>query len=190
MGGDACRPLAQEPQRHGNVVRTETPQGVLVGPHLAQVHALAVNVEDGSEFAAGHHLLQIFHRGMEHQQMSHEHRPFAGVDSPNKVLGILHGQRHGFFDEDRQAPGHGRPGHIRVGDDRGGHDHAVGDLERLVEVGRHQHPGILAPHRLTPVVAQVANGGEFRLGQTRDGADVVAAPVPRPDHRDAHLAHG
>ena len=59
----------------------------------------------------------------------------------------------------------------------------------LVEVGRYQHSGILASHRLAALVAQVAHGGELRIRQARHGANVVAAPLPRPDDRDAHLPH-
>src|SRR6266566_3344345 len=40
------RLLVDEVQEHRGVVRPEAPQGILVGPHLAQVHTVAVHVVD------------------------------------------------------------------------------------------------------------------------------------------------
>ena len=54
--------LAGEPQQHRDVVRAERPQRVLVGAQLAEVQAVAVDVEDAAELAAVDQLLELDRR--------------------------------------------------------------------------------------------------------------------------------
>ena len=71
------RPLADEVEQHGDVVRAEAPERVLVGAHLAEVHAVAVEVVDVAELARVDQLVHLRERGVEEQQVP-DHQPAVG----------------------------------------------------------------------------------------------------------------
>ena len=71
------RPLADEVEQHGDVVRAEAPERVLVGAHLAEVLAVAVEVVDVAELARVDQRRARAERRVEEQQVP-DHEPAVG----------------------------------------------------------------------------------------------------------------
>ncbi len=135
---DLVRLLAGEPQQDGDVVRAERPQRVLVGAQLAEVQAVAVDVEHPAELAVVDQLLELDDARVVLEQVAdHQHAVRAARRGDDR-LGVGHGLGHRLLHEAVLARrehalrerGVGR--HRRR--ERDGVDRVVG--EHLVEVGR------------------------------------------------------
>src|SRR4029079_7350814 len=57
--GNALRLLAQQRQHHGDVVRREAPENVLLVADLADVQAVRINVLDAAQRAGAYQLAQL-----------------------------------------------------------------------------------------------------------------------------------
>src|SRR5439155_15658401 len=91
--------LFQEVQDHREVVDAERPERVLILPDLAEVLAVAVDVEDVAELVRLDQLLQALDaRVVEEQMTRHQHAP-ALLRGRDEVLDLGAGQRRWLLDE-------------------------------------------------------------------------------------------
>ena len=135
---DLVRLLAGEPQQHRHVVGAERPQRVLVGAQLAEVQAVAVDVEHAPELAVVDQLLELHDAGVVLEQVAdHQRRgprPRAAATTASASADRL---RHRLLDEAVLAGLSTRDRQRGVGRHRRGQGDRVDAVvgEHLVEVG-------------------------------------------------------
>ena len=92
--------VAEETQNNGDVMRRKAPESVFLGPHLAEIESVGVNVIDLAQFTRSYHFTKlhdarvIFQKVPDHQDSS----TFLG--NSLHTLSFGGGESHGFFDED------------------------------------------------------------------------------------------
>ena len=91
--------LADQVQDHRDVVRAETPEGVLVGAQLAEVHAVAVDVVELAQLTAVDQLLQARHGGVVLEQVAHHQDPPRPLGRRDGAFGVGDGCREGLLHE-------------------------------------------------------------------------------------------
>ena len=146
MRDDLDRRLAGQGQHHRHVVGAQRPQRVLVGAELAEVQAVAVDVEDlVAELAAVGHLLERPQpRVVLEQVADHQRAPGrgGGIDGS---LGVGDGDRQRLLHEAVLAGLQHSDGELRVGRHRRRqHDRVqLRVVEQVVEVRGHPNAGEL-----------------------------------------------
>ena len=99
------RPLADEVEQHGDVVGAEAPERVLVGAHLAEVHAVAVEVVDLAELVGADQLAHRRERRVEEQQVAHHEPPVGLLGCRHELAGVRRAGRERLLDEHVLARG-------------------------------------------------------------------------------------
>jgi hypothetical protein len=89
--------FTQEHQQHRDVVGGEAPEDVLLGPELADVEAVGVDVLDLAQDAGPDELLELQHRGMVLEEVAHHQDAPLAPGGLNQVLSLANGQGEGLF---------------------------------------------------------------------------------------------
>ena len=188
MGEALLGLFADQVQRDRDVVRAEAPQRVLVGPQLAEVQAVAVEVVQPAELVAVDQLLQARRPrgGTRAGGRPSGSCPACGRGG-DRALGVGGGGRQRLLDEavlarlghrDRElgVRGHGRGEHDRV--------ERRGSLEQLVELARRARAGERrARARSRACCRGVAQPRELAAGDRGEVAREVRAPVAEARRR-------
>ena len=80
-------------------MRAERPQRVLVGPQLAEVQPVPVDVQDPAEVAAVDELLELDDARVVLEQVADHQHAIRGSRRGDDRLGVGHGLRHRLFHE-------------------------------------------------------------------------------------------
>ena len=91
--------FADQVQHDRHVVRAEAPQRVLLGPQLAEVHAVAVDVIERPQRARVDQLLQARHRRVVLEQVADHQDPSGPLGGGNRLLGVGGGGGERLLDE-------------------------------------------------------------------------------------------
>ncbi len=168
----------------------ERPERVLLGPQLAQVEAVAVDVVDVAELAGVHQVLEPLEAGVVLEQVAHHQRAPGGAGRLHHGLGLLGGLGERLLDEAVLAG----PEHAKrergVGGHRGGDHHGVelGIVQQVVERRGGARAREARRHAVEHLLVAVTDPAQLGVGQTVEVAGQVRPPVAEPDHADLHRA--
>ena len=181
---DVIRFFAGQPEDHGDVVRGEGPEGVLLAADLAEVQAVGVDVVDPPQAARSGQLLQPHEDGMILQQVPDHERQPSFPRQLDQLLSLAVAQGERLFHVDVLAGQQRLPGQGKVGF-RGRCDHDAPDVGIGQDVGVGEAgPGKgvllfeLGQHRLVGVAEPV------QRSQLMEITDEVPAPRSCADHGD------
>ena len=175
-------------QDHRYVVRAEAPEGVLVLPDLAQVHALRVEVADRTQLASLQELAQLVDRGMVDEEVADHEREPAAIGELDQVRCLARRLGERLLHKDVLPGLEGGAGqHVvggGIGGDRDRFDRGV--AEDLVGVGLGAGVGVSGAERRQGFGATVADRRE--LTGAGEVPEQVPAPVAGSDHADPDRA--
>ncbi len=179
--------LADQVEDHGDVVRAEAPEGVLVGAQLAEVEAVAVNVVELPELPPVEQRLEAVHGGVVLQQVAHHQdppRPLGGRDGALRVLG---GGGEGLLHEAVLARVRHLHGELGVGGHgRGEHDGVeLGVGEQILQLPREARPGERGRRARACLRGGVAQPAQLAAGDRGEVAREVRSPVAEAGDADA-----
>ncbi len=188
MGRALLGVLVDEVQHDRHVVCPEAPQGVLLGPQLAEVHAVAVHVVERPQLPRVHELLQTGHGRVVLEQVAHHQDAPRLLSRVHRALGFGHGRRERLLHE-TVLPGseHSR-GKLGVGGDGCGEHHGVelGVIEQVPQRGGAPHAREGARETCAGLLGVVAQPRELTALDRREVACEVGAPVAEPHNADPH----
>jgi hypothetical protein len=160
-------------------VRPERPQRVLVGPQLAQVEPIPVEVEEVAEVAGVGDRLELLEAGVVLEQVAdHQHAP-GGARGGGDLLGRRERLGERLLHEAVLPCGEYPQCHLGVRGHRRRADHGVqlGVGEQLVELGAHADARQLGCSALARRLRAVAEPAQLGVGQAVEVARQVRAPV-------------
>ncbi len=182
LGGN--RLLAQQVQHHGDVVRGEAPEDVLLGADQPHVQAVGVAVEDSPQGPLVDELPQFDHGGVVEQDVPDHEDPRALLGQRDQFLPLLGVQGQRLLHEDVLARREALPDDVVVRGGGGGHGHGVsagivehvgqlvGELGRIAGDAERTEPRGVG-------VADAPQGAELR-----EDPHQVLAPIAASDHGD------
>jgi hypothetical protein len=126
---------------------------------------------------------------MEEQQMTGQHRHVALGGPLRDRFGVSRIERERFFHETRFAGIDALERYACVRGRRRRHDDRVNALQNVRQVPAGVRRRELPRDALARLGVGIAHRRQLGIGQTRDRADVVLAPVAGPDHSELQSTH-
>src|SRR3954453_14805392 len=183
---ERVRLLVGEVQQDRDVVRAKAPQRVLLGPQLAQVQAIAVDVVDRPQLAGRRDLLELVHARVVLEQVADHEHPARRARRLDRALGVGDRLRERLLDEAVLARLEHADRERGVGGDGRGEDGRVkaGVAEKGVWGAGEARPGMADGEALAHGRVGVAAPAQLGARERVEVAGEVRAPVAEADDAD------